>query len=225
MVKINLKEKRYCNECKNELFETKSVENKFFWNCKNTTCIEKSINTYDSFHYLDIQPQLKQLINANLDQINKYTSESREHLDLLDGSYYKAIHKANTLHLMVYSDGTPIKKSTNKQFWPVFVGLCELPRSLRESIHNKILSGIWFGKNKPTSDILFETLITELNSFNDLGIEIIRQKDHFNIAINFYGFLADSPGRSMILNMTQFNGYYGCPLCLSPGIFFSILFY
>ena len=93
---------------------------------------------------------------------------------------------------------------------------------MRESIHNKIISGIWFGKNKPTSDILFETLINELNSINDKGIEIIRQKNHFNISIKLYGFLADSSGRSMILNMTQFNGYYGCPLCLSPGIIYFI---
>ena len=118
---------------------------------------------------------------------------------------------------MVYSDGTPIKKSSYKQFWPVFVGLCELPRTIRESIRNKIISGIWYGKNKPSSDVLFETLINELKSINNNGIEIVRNKDHFNIKIDLYGFLADSPGRSMILNMTQFNGYCGCPFCLSPG--------
>ena len=99
---------------------------------------------------------------------------------------------------MVFSDGTPIKKSTYKQIWPVFVGLCELPRTLRESIQNKIISGIWYGKKKPTSDTLFETLLNELKSIKNNGIEIVRNEVHFNIAIDLYGFLADSPGRSMI---------------------------
>jgi hypothetical protein len=123
---------------------------------------------------------------------------------------------------MVFSDGTPIKKSMYKQFWPVFVGLVELPRNLRESIRNKIISGIWFGKNKPTSDILFKNLIDELTSLKtSKGLEIIRGKDHYNVNIDLYGFLGDSPGRNLFLNMKQFNGYFGCPCCITPGQWFD----
>lgn len=27
----------------------------------------------------------------------------------------------------------------------------------------------------------------------------------------------DSPARCLFMEMTQFNGYFGCPFCLSPG--------
>ena len=42
-------------------------------------------------------------------------------------------------------------------------------------------------------------------------------KGNFNIRIHIYGLLGDSPGRNLFLNMKQFNGYYGCPFCLTPG--------
>ena len=152
MDKMILKEKRFCQNCSAEIFETSSVEMsiKSVWKCINKSCFGQDITNYDSFFFTDIKPQLYDLINSNLEIINNFTNQSREHLDLIDGTHYKKIQKANTLHLMVFSDGTPIKKSSYKQFWPVFVGLCQLPRTLRESIRNKIISGIWFGKKKPT---------------------------------------------------------------------------
>jgi len=32
-----------------------------------------------------------------------------------------------------------------------------------------------------------------------------------------YGMLSDSPGKAMLLNMHQFNGYCSCPYCFNPG--------
>ncbi len=29
--------------------------------------------------------------------------------------------------------------------------------------------------------------------------------------------LSDSPGKAMLLNMVQFNGYFSCPYCLNTG--------
>ena len=31
--------------------------------------------------------------------------------------------------------------------------------------------------------------------------------------------LADAPAKSLILNVKQYNGYYGCPYCLNKGEF------
>ena len=216
--KIEMKEIKYCPECNAEIADECTIRNgKSFSHCSNTSCRELKINNYDSFFFVDIEPQLKDLIEINFEIINKYSNETRDHLDLIDGSYYNMIRKENTLHLMVFSDGTPIKKSTYKQFWPVFVGICELPRSMRESIRNKILSGIWYGRKKPNSDILFEKLVDEIKSINRNGIQITRNNQNYSIMIQLYGFLGDSPGRALFLNMKQFNGHYGCPLCLTPG--------
>ena len=65
-----------------------------------------------------------------------------EFLDLIHGSYYQKIKQKNTLHLMICSDGIAIRNSTQyTQFWPVLVGLVELPRSLRDSLKNKMICG------------------------------------------------------------------------------------
>ena len=74
--------------------------------------------------------------------IQTYLSTRRESLDIIDGSYYRKLAKANKLHLIICSDGTPIRKSSKrKEFWPVILSLAELPRGLRDSIKNKIICG------------------------------------------------------------------------------------
>ena len=34
----------------------------------------------------------------------------------------------------------------------------------------------------------------------------------------FVGVVADLPARAMLLNVSQFNGYFGCNFCLHPGV-------
>ncbi len=117
---------------------------------------------------------------------------------------------------MLYTDGIEVVKSSNYQFWPVFTGICELPSTIRDSLHNKIIAGIWFGKNKPTSDILFSSLIQEVKRFG--FVEIKTKNITKRIFIDFYGLVADTPAKAICTRMTNFNGYYGCTYCLNPGI-------
>ncbi len=88
------------------------------------------------------------------------------------------------------------------------------PRLYR-TINFVIFKGVWYGKNKPTSDILFEALTNELSK--NKSIKIIRQNHQFEILIDIYGFILDSPGRSDALNMKSHGGYFCCPYCLIPG--------
>ena len=37
-------------------------------------------------------------------------------------------------------------------------------------MNNKIISGIWAGKNKSTSDILFQNLLKETNHIRNIGL-------------------------------------------------------
>jgi hypothetical protein len=81
------------------------------------------------------------ILNA-FSQYQNYVSTKRDFIYLIDGEYYNSIRKDNTLHLVIYADGTPIRKSTQKKhFYPVVVGLAELPLSIRDSIKNKIICG------------------------------------------------------------------------------------
>ena len=55
-------------------------------------------------------------------------------------------------------------KVLRKKCWPVVFGLVELPRTLRNSFvsfNNKIISGVFICNQKPTSNMIFESLILD----------------------------------------------------------------
>ena len=61
----------------------------------------------------------------------------RDYMDICDGEYYQSIFRKNKLHLVVYADGTPVRKATlKKQFWPVVVGVVEFPLAPRDSMRS-----------------------------------------------------------------------------------------
>lgn len=203
------------------------------------SCSENDQKDHDHFLFMDVFDQISVLVKKHFETIQVFLNEPKRYLDLTDGEYYASIKKQNTLHVIIYSDGTPIRKTTKKkQFWPVVIGLAELPLALRESIQNKIICGkfysaycfyfkfklinqfyffigVWYGKNKPSSDILFEAITNELSQ--NKSIDISRNDfNQFSITIDIYGFILDSPGRSDALFMKSHGGYFSCPYCLIP---------
>ena len=80
---------------------------------------------------------------------------------------------------MLYSDGVSPAKSFKKHCWPVIIGLVELPRSLRDSIRNKIISGVFIGSQKPKFDMLFENLIDQINNLNVRGISVHKNNETY----------------------------------------------
>jgi len=59
-----------------------------------------------------------------------------------------------------------------------------------------------------------------MNELKNSGIEIeINSSLKLKFFFNIYGILADTPGKSTIINMVQFNGKYGCPYCLNKGFY------
>ena len=128
----------FCQKCYLEVIKGPLNENQaqYYCNCN------LQIADYDSFLYIDVFDQLSFLIKKYHDNMEAQLENSRDFLDLTDGDYYKSIKKLNKRHVVIYADGTPVRKTTQKrQFWPVVIGLAELPLSLRESIKNKIICG------------------------------------------------------------------------------------
>jgi hypothetical protein len=175
---------------------------------------------FDSFIYTSIETQLREIIEFYYDQIITYMNSTRNFMDIIDGSYYINNKKnQSTLHLMLYTDGVQLNNSNNKHFWPVYLELIELPAIIRNSKRSKIIFGIWIGKKKPTSDILFCKLLEQIKKYKEKGIEVQnKNKNKVKFYIDVYGFMGDTPAKSLVMNMTQFNSYYGCPYCLNPGI-------
>ena len=140
--------------------------------CENNTCQNFNIiaKNYDSFHSVGITKQLNHIIKKNYNSISKYLSDSQRcSYDIIYGSQYQT--QTGTLNLLTYTDGIQIYKSTAKRsVWPALCNIIELPQVIRESVCNKIISGIWAGKNKPKSDTLFSNLIQEIIKIKQNGL-------------------------------------------------------
>ena len=204
-------ENYYCDVCLNRLDNEKK--------CCEEECVNhnKKLTNVCSFTYLNIEPRITKLIKNNFDKIMEFRTTKECFLDLNDGEHYKNIKNQNQLTLMVYTDGISVSNSSSNHFWPVIIGLCELPSTLRDSLKNKIVNGVWFGNKKPTSDNLFKSLKEELELININGIKIQKNNTSYVFYLKIYGIICDAPAKAMVLNMNQFNGYFGCAYCLNPG--------
>ena len=138
--KVDISIKNYCQNCRLEFFigplNSEQKESEF------CGCFHEEERKLDCFLYTNVYDKIKFLVKQYFDSIYKYCSSQRSFQDIIDGEFYKKINKENSLHLMICADGTPLRKSSKmKEFWPVILSLIELPRSLRDSIKNKIISG------------------------------------------------------------------------------------
>ena len=123
------------------------------------------------------------------------------------------------LNLIIYTDGVQVTKSPSTSIWPVVCGLIEFPPILRNSNINKIICGVWYGINKPTSDILFENVLDQIKELSLNGIEFTKDNINRKIYLKLYGFIYDIPAKCMAMKMICFNGYFSCPYCLIEGSF------
>ena len=101
----------------------------------------------------------------------------------MDGSHYKNFDKSGGITLMLYSDGVQLANN-NRHFWPVFATIVELPLIIRDSIKSKMIAGTWYGKKKPTSDILFSNLVTEINYLRNNGISFVINNKKYQTSVN-----------------------------------------
>ena len=160
--KTEIRVKSFCQGCGAELGSSN--------NCENSACSSVLSVKTDIFSYVDFSVQLKKLVKNHFREINRHLNEKRSFIDLVDSSYYKKIKKENKLHLLCYTDGVQLVECTVYQCWPVVCSLVELPCSLRDSIQNKVVCGVWIGKKKPTSDTLFSCVQPQLDKINEAGI-------------------------------------------------------
>lgn len=136
---------------------------------------------------------------------------------MIDGEFYSKIIKENTLHLLVYADGVKPARSFKKECWPVLFTLAELPRTLRDSFRNKLISGVYIGNSKPSSDIMFENLIEQVDQLNMNGVTVVKNGSQIQLKVDFYGIVCDGPGTSLSINMVSHSGYYPCRYCIVRG--------
>ncbi|KAI7801395.1 hypothetical protein IRJ41_011007 [Triplophysa rosa] len=132
---------------------------------------------------------------------NQEIARSETYEDIGSGKMYHNLYKiGGPLHcthgysLTLNCDGVPVFKSSLYGIWPLYGIVNELPYPVRKE--NVLLFGLWFGDKKPNVNIFLKPFTL-----------------HFVAAL----MICDSVARPILQNMTQFNGRYGCSLCLHPG--------
>ena len=118
------------------------------------------------------------------------------------------------INWILFSDGVNIKKSTlQKQLWPVWLQIADLPPRRRHSRQNIVLAALFVGFTIPNWTDIVPLLNAELLS----SVQVRFNGFFFKTFLKVKLLIADLGAKSHVLNMYKFNGFYGCHFCTAPG--------
>ncbi|KAL1472032.1 hypothetical protein MTO96_039584 [Rhipicephalus appendiculatus] len=164
---------------------------------------------------------IKRVSGALHESLRKLSLENREpgvYRDVTDGDLYRSTQRQldmswSDLTLTFNTDGAPVFESSKNSIWPIQVLINELPVALRWQ--NIALSGLWFSKSHPPMHVFMAKFAEEVRSIGTIAWAsagtVIKSAVHVVLCC------VDSPARAALLNMKQFNGYYGCSWCREEG--------
>ncbi len=196
--------------------------------CENC---EKEVNTKKDakfFIYQPLREQLENLAKTHASSLIFHQSSQESVIDdVRSGILYKKFVAAHPgekfLTLTVNTDGAKKHKSKKSgSIWALQVVVNELPPNLRFEWENMVLAGLWFG-SEPDVSTYFKPMIEEIKSFERDPLNIQINDETVELKVMPLVFPVDSPARSMLQEVKQFNGYFGCSFCLHPGIHISLL--
>lgn len=210
-----------CSSCKAITQNSgKKFEQKTCSNCSKD--LESSENNY--FIYMPIKNRIEQSIKLNWPDIqaNFESNKNGTISDVHDARILQQLYEkyrsteTNVLSLSMNIDGANYYKSNQMSMWPIQLVQSYLPPSRRYDKNNIIVAGLYYGDSKPDCLEYCAPLVNELKSLqHNFIIEIGGDKYQFYPVLTHC--IVDLPARSMIQQITQFNGEYACPFCLHPG--------
>nr|XP_033967044.1 uncharacterized protein LOC117467508 isoform X2 [Pseudochaenichthys georgianus] len=194
--------------------------------CNTTWDKNSSLKNGNFFIYLPIQTQLEHLLQRsdieNCLNSGKNTCNSENYEDICSGKMYHNLNeKGGPLDcphghsLILNCDGVPVFKSSLYSIWPLQGIVNELPYPVRKE--NVLLFGLWFGSKKPNVNTFLKPFTLECQKLSTVGFKLKRNGVLEQCRLVAALMMCDSVARPILQNMTQFNGQYGCSLCLHPG--------
>ena len=107
---------------------------------------------------LDFVLDLRKIIATNIQEIFRYSTGRNKNTGLKVSLPFN--HELQTLkiHLLLNSDGVNAFKSNSRSLWPVWLAVADLPPVKRCMYKNITLATLWYGKNKPDWNELFQVL-------------------------------------------------------------------
>ena len=205
------------------------VQDKTVKVCPYSKCKKPLSQKMDYFLEMPVKSQIKNLLSQNDFYSNlqgRFSSQkSNVYSDIYDGKLYKSyfdfsgpLSCPDNISFTFNTDGAAVFKSSNVSVWPLFMVINELPYNIRMKKENMILTGLWFGKQKPSMGTYLKPF---LDTFKELEDGITLYSPDKNTDFLLKGYLlcgtADLPARCLLCNSIQFNGSYSCWKCVQKG--------
>ena len=123
----------------------------------------------------------------------------------------------NHLALCINTDGVPLFKSSSFCLWPVYLFILNLPAKVHANANNIVLVGLWAGPSKLPMKQLLEPVIKMIGSLSTIGMSVMTAAGLQTVRMKVVMGTFDLPAKASALCIKQFNGQFGCSVCLHPG--------
>ena len=205
----------YCNTLSCKLSYIGTADNRCTFcgklPAKSSYFLYNSITDY--IHSLLTDSDLRYYLNYATDRTQEREPAYR---DPRDGSEFQRIQSRSpgSIQLLLNADGVPLYKTTSYSLHPITVCPLNYPLIIRRKrLHCCIL---WNDKVKPNYSELFKPFIEEMTHLGTEGLVWINDNTITRTKVFLTLITADSVARAPLQQIQQFNGKYGCPVCVTP---------
>ena len=114
-------------------------------------------------------------------------------------------------------DGSAAVKFKDLKLWPIPAIVIEIPKGLRYSIYSVLFCGLWHGKKKPDFALFQKHFVDQVKVLMKEFTIDLPENNTLKCKLRIQAELADLPVKAASTNCKQYNGKFGCSVCLDPG--------
>ncbi|CAN7995903.1 unnamed protein product [Ixodes pacificus] len=208
----------YCITCMGYIGELGPSDGEASCNqCGTKHSEDDLVNSLSYFFTLDLASQIREMLETSDGSILGKHRLSYDVTDMTESLGCSRLPLgANDLTVTFNTDGVPLFESSNFGIWSLLLQVNKLP--FRERMQKLQLFGLWFGSGKPSMNTFLAPFVRALNELSSLGISWTDKGGNTRMSKVFPGpCTVDTVARCELMQMTQFNGAYGCAWCEEPG--------
>lgn len=188
--------------------------------CETTESLATLRSRQSFFVTLNLERQLCTLIEKTKESLAEGLAQRGQPRDtvsdITNAASFKELAEEvelgkDDLTLNINTDGSPVFKSSRMSVWPLQFIINELPPSVR--FQHPMLAGLWFGKRAPNMQTFLSRFVAQVNATPPISWNDGASKHRSKVFVLCCA--VDAPARAKVLNMAQFNGFNGCPWCLT----------
>lgn len=195
--------------------------------CKNSACLKRG-SQLCYFARVPFEDHLKEIYTYNWDEIQYPFTRCAVNdciQDVDDGQHYRKLSGPGKFFsvpertgLILCADGVPLFKSSGQSLWPIQLCVTSLPPNIRMDFRHLLLAGVWLGNVKPDMSIILQPVLDKIYHLSTEGINITTPNGPKTLKARLLSGVFDLPAKAMSLNFNQWNGAYGCNICLDVGV-------